>query len=475
MKHSFIYSTFLISCVFALEIQSQTQIEILNADKISFNSAIDENRQLLKGNVKTKDNDRYLTCDSAYFYAKENKIEAFSNIHIWQGDSLNLKGENLIYYGNHQLAEIENNVHFTHHEMNLYSEKIKYNFKSQRCFFDQKAQITENMKSLSSDEGIYHTAFEKFNFYKNVIVEHKEEVLYADTLYYYLKSELAEFRSNAIIENNDMHITADKGWVNQKEGTGMLYGNTKMKDLKNDYTLHVDTCFIFDQLDLSVSYGNPLLSFPLNDDTLYVSADTLIHENKYNDRIFKAHPNAHFKSTEMLGSCDSMSFENKAQKIFLHKSPTIWLNEFQLTSDTITLVLEEKKLKNALLRKNSFITSKVDSTSFNQISGENMLGHFSKQELTNIDVMGNGESIYFVEDEKTKDIQGMNKIICSNMNITTKNKAIENIIFFEKPDAVLIPTDKIAEKNKFLKTFIWREKEKILDKIDVKLLLYKGF
>ena len=161
---------------FCIKIQSQTQIEILNADKISFNSAIDENRQLLKGNVKTKDNDRYLTCDSAYFYAKENKIEAFSNIHIWQGDSLNLKGEYLIYYGNHQLAEIENNVHFTHNEMNLYSEKIKYNFKSQRCFFDQKAQITENMKSLSSNEGIYYTAFEKFNFYKNVIVEHKEEV-----------------------------------------------------------------------------------------------------------------------------------------------------------------------------------------------------------------------------------------------------------------------------------------------------------
>ena len=46
----------------------------------------------LKRNVKTKDNDRYLTCDSAYFYAKENKIEAFSNIHIWQGDSLNLRG-----------------------------------------------------------------------------------------------------------------------------------------------------------------------------------------------------------------------------------------------------------------------------------------------------------------------------------------------------------------------------------------------
>ena len=104
-----------------------------------------------------------------------------------------------------------------------------------------------------------------------------------------------------------------------------------------------------------------------------------------------------------------------------------------------------------------------------------MKAYFHENKLSNIEVIGNGESIYYVEDEKKNEAVGVNKIICSNMNITTENKAIENIIFFEKPDAVLIPTDKIAEKNKFLKTFIWREKEKILDEIDVKLLLYKGF
>ena len=49
---------------------AQTQIEIINADEISFNKKISEDRQLLLGNVRTKHQGRYLNCDSAYYYAK---------------------------------------------------------------------------------------------------------------------------------------------------------------------------------------------------------------------------------------------------------------------------------------------------------------------------------------------------------------------------------------------------------------------
>ena len=89
-----------------------------------------------------------MSCDSAYYYTNENKIEAFSQIHIWQGDSLSLKGDYLIYLGNHQLAEIEKNVKFKHNEMNLISEQLRYNFEYDKGFFDEKAIINENNKSL---------------------------------------------------------------------------------------------------------------------------------------------------------------------------------------------------------------------------------------------------------------------------------------------------------------------------------------
>ena len=61
----------MLSCI------AQTQIEIINADKISFNKKNNKDRQVLTGNVKTKHKDRFMSCDSAYYYANDNKIEAF--------------------------------------------------------------------------------------------------------------------------------------------------------------------------------------------------------------------------------------------------------------------------------------------------------------------------------------------------------------------------------------------------------------
>ena len=91
----------MLSCV------AQTQIEIINADKISFDKKNNSERQVLSGNVKTKHKNHFMSCDSAYYYANENKIEAFSKVHIWQGDTLSLIGDYLIYLGNHHVTEIK--------------------------------------------------------------------------------------------------------------------------------------------------------------------------------------------------------------------------------------------------------------------------------------------------------------------------------------------------------------------------------
>ena len=48
-------------------VQSQTQIEIINADQISFNKKNNKDRQILTGNVKTKHKNQFMSCDSAYY------------------------------------------------------------------------------------------------------------------------------------------------------------------------------------------------------------------------------------------------------------------------------------------------------------------------------------------------------------------------------------------------------------------------
>ena len=40
-----------------------------------------------------------MTCDSAYFYRKENSFDAFSNVHVNQGDTVNMYCETMNYDG----------------------------------------------------------------------------------------------------------------------------------------------------------------------------------------------------------------------------------------------------------------------------------------------------------------------------------------------------------------------------------------
>jgi len=456
-------------------VKSQTQIEIINADKISFNKKNNKDRQVLTGNVKTKHNNQFMSCDSAYFYASENKIEAFSNIHIWQGDTLSLKGDYLIYLGNHQLAEIEKNVRFKHNEMNLTSVQLRYNFEHHKGFFDKKAVINEKNKSLKSNQGIYYASTEKFDFYKNVVIETEEENLRSDTLYYWLQNEYAVFKSNGSIENNKINVKAQSGWVNQKNGKAFLNDNVQIINLENNSILRADTCYLFNEMNHSISYGNTLLSLPLNEDTLYLTADTLLQKKKTEGNLLQAYPRANFKSVDMVGFCDSLSYSTKEENLFLNKEPVIWLDQFQLTSDSIRIILNKDLIKMAFLNKSAFITSEVDSNSFNQISGENMKVHFHENELSNIEVIGNGESIYYVEDEEKSEAVGVNKIICSNMNITIKNKQIENINFYKEPDAMLYPLNQMNRNDLLLKGFTWRNKSNIENIIQSKMDKYHLF
>ena len=454
---------------------SQTKIEILNADEIYFNKKINADRQVLIGNVKTKHQDRFLNCDSAYFYSNENKIEAFNNIHIWEGDSLDLKGDYLIYHGDQQLAEIHGNVKFTHNDMQLISKDLNYNFEVEIGFFDTKAIITQYEKSLTSDKGIYFSAIEKFNFYSNVHVESEKETLQADTLFYWLNTEYGEFKSNGVIINEEVHIEAQNGWINQFSGTAFLSDQVKITELKNNHIVYADTCEIKNQMKHSTSYGNTLVCMPLEDDTLFLTADTLIHFQEKDKNILKAYYKVCIQNSEILGSCDSLTYKINDELILLNKTPVLWMDEFQLTSDTLSIVLKNKQIHQAYLNKNAFISSELDSFSVNQISGINMIAHFNLNELSHVNVFGNGESIYFIEDDKTKKATAVNKIVCSNMNLFFANRAIHNISFFQDPDATLFPIDQISQSETLLKGYKWVDKTKIANKIRAKTQFYLEF
>ena len=124
------------------------------------------------------------------------------------------------------------------------------------------------------------------------------------------------------------------------------------------------------------------------------------------------------------------------------------------------------QIHSLLLENNAFIISEGSPLLFNQIKGREMLGYFKNNELSRIDVFGNGETVYVLKDE-FEFITGVNTVSCSEMRIDVKEKNIQRISFQKGPDATLFPYQELPEKWKLLKGFSWRKSEKPLTKKDI--------
>ena len=86
-----------------------------------------------------------------------------------------------------------------------------------------------------------------------------------------------------------------------------------------------------------------------------------------------------------------------------------------------------------------------------------MLGHVSNNSLEKLDIIGNGETLYFPRDEHDI-IVGMNVAKSSNISINIKGRKIDQILFTKKPDGNMYPLFDIVNQKRFLKDFEWREK-----------------
>ena len=90
-----------------------------------------------------------------------------------------------------------------------------------------------------------------------------------------------------------------------------------------------------------------------------------------------------------------------------------------------------------------------------------MIARFDSSRIDNIDVTGNGESIYYLLDEGDSILMGLNKMICSDMFIRFgMDNELSDITFYKNPEARLIPPHEIQFEDTRLDGFSWRLQEK---------------
>ncbi|MCC8035480.1 MAG: hypothetical protein LIO77_06070, partial [Rikenellaceae bacterium] len=175
-------------------------------------------------------------------------------------------------------------------------------------------------------------------------------------------------------------------------------------------------------------------------------------------RVFYGYYNVRIFRDDFQAVCDSIVGFSKDSTLHLHIDPVLWSDQNQVVSDVMILFTKDEQLYKAEFYGSPFMSSEVDSleNQFNQIKGKFMISWFRDNEIYKHDVLGNGQTYYYMEDDKTGEVQGF--MVCESADITfyIVERQIEDIIWRWEPDYVIYPIDMIPpDVDQILPGFTW--------------------
>lgn len=467
------------------------QVEIIKADSlVGLNQAFMEVRKLM-GNVSLRQGTTLLYCDLAILNSTTNNLEAYGKVRILQADTVTITGDTAFYFGNDRKALINGRVKLDDKTIVLTTKKLDYDLNSRMAVYNTGGRIIDKKSTLTSMEGHYNTVTKIFLFKKDVRVADKDGTLKADSLRYSTASKEAFFISPTEIVNKKDTMYANAGMYNTVTKLSNFTGRSTAK--MEDYILTADTLFYdtptkigiskgnvifvsrkdkviltgnqgryYGQTGITRVYGNALMKNILENDTLFLTGDTLVSLDNKETKVRKmyAYKKVLIYKSDLAGKCDSLSYNVSDSTIYFYQKPILWSAGNQSEADSINILLVNNKINLMNMKGKSFVISLDTLKNFNQVKGRKIVANFTKEsKLEKVTVDGNGESIYFAVDEKNK-LTGMNRVECSKMNIAFKKNKVNRIAFIAKPDAKFVPPKEINEDLKQLDGFKWRLNEK---------------
>ncbi len=481
----------------ALYSQEVKQIEI-NANYIEFDSDLGTGAKRLLGDVRFKHEDVYMTCDSAWYFSEENIVESFSNVHLWQGDTLDLYGDYLKYSGNTKMANVRENVILIDNENRLTTDYIDHDFENDLAYYLGGGRIINGDNTLVSKQGNYYTKEKLFFFKDSVTVINPDYTMYSDTLKYNTVTEVAyflgptdiiseenyiycengwydtqnnisQFNKNAYLQNEGKTLKGDSIYYDRELGLGKAYHDVVLIDTAENMILQGEIAIYNEKTEYAMLTDSALMIQVDNNDSLFVHADTLLSvpDTIPEKRLIKAFYRVKFYRTDIQGKCDSLVYTDIDSVFHFFGEPVLWSEENQLTAEKIEIYTRNQQLDRLEMINSSFIISLEDSIKFNQIKGRNMTGYIRDNQLHRIMVDGNSQTIYYAREDESEDYIGVNKAESSNLEIYFSDNDISKILFQPNTDGTFFPIDKLPSAESRFEGFRWYEEYRPKNRYDV--------
>ena len=446
-----------------------------------------------------------LWCNEAIYYCNEDFIEAYGNVRVKQGDSINMTSKYVEYSGKTQLAYASGDVVLIDPNSKLYTDVLHFDRIRQQAYYNQKGKVVRDTSgTITSTRGRYYMTSKKYQFVDNVKLVNPEYIIDTEQLDFYTESGFAFLYGPTTITSEASVIYCERGYYNTNNDTGYFVKKSKINyndrivegdslyfDRNKSFASATNNITVTDTLNNSIIKGHYAEIFREKDsvfitkralaiteqenDSIFMHSDTLMVTGPADNRIIRGYYNAKMFKSNLSGKADSIHMNQKSgltqlinfydldSDVFTKKKhPILWHFESQITGDSIHLISNSKNetLDSLKVFNNAFVINKDSlGEGYNQISGKRLNGLFVDNALETIDVIKNAETIYYLRNSEDELI-GIDKSKSGAIKIWISENEIDELRKLNQIGGMTYPEEDFPEKERKLKGFIWRNDER---------------
>ena len=496
----------------SLKAQEQKKIEIEYSGFLTFNEAEYPGAKILTRDdsqqIHIKHESINMWCDKAYYYGKENFIEAYGHVKMIQGDTINMNSKYIKYSGITKMAYASGDVVLKDPNSTITTDTLYFDRKKQQAFYESGGTVVKDTSgTITSKIGRYYMNLKKYRFVTDVVLVNPDATIKSNYFDFYSDTGQAYLYGPSTITTEESVTYCEKGYYDTKAKIGyalkkakinydnrIIEGDSLYFDNNRRFASATNHIKVTDTLNHSVVKGHYAEVFKEKDsvfitkravaitvqerDSIYIHADTLMVTGKPEKRITRAFRNVKLYKSNMSGKADSVHVDHakgltelinisklsNTDAFATKRRPILWNIGNQMTGDTIHLISnpETEKLDSLIVFKNAFLISQDTlKAGFNQIAGQRLVGLFNEQnELNIVDIIKNAESIYYFRND-LNELVGIDKAKSGSIKIFLDKKTIEEVRKINQIDGKIYPESDFPDKEKLLKGFDWREEERL--------------
>ncbi len=166
--------------------------------------------QKLSGNVRLRQENTLVYCDTAILYADDAILRG--HVLIEQGDSVKVFADSALYFGNTRQSDLFGDVVLVNGRQELFTSRLHYDLANKIATYHTGATLTNGQSQLTSTHGYYHVNEDRVYFKGEVLATDPEFTMRTDTMSFDTENQIVQFLAPTLISQQGSKIYCERGF-----------------------------------------------------------------------------------------------------------------------------------------------------------------------------------------------------------------------------------------------------------------------